>query len=176
MAYLPINAVLNSFSSTATKTIANTTAETSAIAAGTGSATIKANSLAVGNTIKIRGGGVYGTKAITPGTCTVRVKLGGSTVASCTVAALVGSISALSFNFNCMVAVRAIGASGSVIPIGGLDFAVTTSSRLFGDLTNSGTATTVDTTADLALDVTVQWQTADALNTASVTLSQITIS
>lgn len=164
------------FSSTADKTVGNSTSEVSGVGTGIGTVTIPANSLVAGQTIRIVGGGIYSTQALTPGNLTVKVKAGSTVLASNVMAILAGAITTAAFDFSSRIAVRATGASGSLMPVGGLNFATSAGARLFADLVNGGTAVTVDTTASQTLDLTFQWQTANASNTLTVKSLQILIS
>lgn len=150
-------------------TVTNTTAETSALAAVcSGSRIIPANRLVRGTTITIRGGGVYTTPLLAPGTLTIRVKLGGAVIATTNVTQLLGGMTAAAYDLSCTLMCRAPGASGLMAPIGGLNFATGAGGRVYSDLLNSGADVQIDTTAANELDVTVQWATAST--TRSITM------
>jgi hypothetical protein len=70
------------FSSTATVTVAATTVETSIIGSGSGSLTLPANYLTAGKTIRFSLRGLYSTPTLSVGNILVKIKLGGSTLAS----------------------------------------------------------------------------------------------
>lgn len=157
------NLVAAIFTQTADKTITNTTSETSAIGTGVGTLTLLANTLVAGSTIHIDGGGVYSAAAITPGNLTIKIKLGSTVIATCVLGALVSGATTLAYNFDAVLVFRSIGASGTVLCHGELDYN-SGLGRNFGDLTNNGAVTTIDTTVDQILDVSVTWQTASVSN------------
>lgn len=148
------------FVATADKTVTDTAAETSAIPTGTGSLTLPANFLTVGKKIRISGHGVYTTPAVTGGTVTIKVKLGSTVLAQVATSALLVGATGASFQFECVITCRSAGASGSVVCGGAVNYEVASAGRLFDDLDNGGAATTVDTTAQQVLDVTVTWDSA----------------
>lgn len=169
---VPPSAALLVFNQTAAQTVANTTTETSGLGAGVGSLTLPANFLTVGRTIRIKGGGIYST-LITPGNLTVRVKYGGVTIASVVVGTLLGSASNAGFDFECVITCRSIGASGTVVCAGLINYAASGSNRL-ADYINTGTGTTtVNTTTSNALEVTIQWSSASASNTLTTIVATV---
>lgn len=164
------------FKATAIVTIANTTTETSTIGAGVGTTTITANTLAVGNTIRIHGGGVYSAAAIAPGNLTIKVKNGTNVLASVVLGSILSAASNLGFDFDVDLICQSTGASGSFAIAGKVGYTSSTlGARLFGDLNNSGTLVTIDTTSNQTLNVTATWQTASASNTITVLESLVTL-
>ena len=162
------------FTASANATITNTTTETSTFGTGQGSRTFSANTFSVGTTLRIQGGGIYSAAAIAPGNLTVKIKLGSTILAQATLGSLLSGASSLGFQFEANVVCQAIGASGSFVTTGSLDYATTsTGTRQFGDLNNAGTAVTVDTTSSQLLDVTLTWQTASASNVVTVLSSTL---
>lgn len=161
------------FIGTADKTITNTTTETSAIPTGTGNLTLVANYLTAGKTIRIKGHGTYTTPAVTGGTVTVKVKLGSITLASVSTSALLVGASGAAFHFEAVIICRSVGASGSVVCGGAVDYEIASAGRLFDNLDNDGTATTIDTTASQVLDVTVTWDTASASKVVKTTTALV---
>lgn len=149
--------------------VTNTAAETSALP-GTflGSKTIPANRLSVGTTVQIAGGGIYSVPAVTPGTATVKIKLGSVVLATAVAGSLVGGVSNAAFQFDCSLICRTTGATGTVAVVGGLNFATTAGGRVFFDLLNGGANAVVDTTAPQVIDITVTWDTAVATKTITV--------
>lgn len=166
----------NLFVSTADKVVGNTTSETTGIGTGTGSVTIPANTLKVGNIVRVIGGGIYSTQTLTPGNLTIKVKLGTTVIASTTMTVLVGAVASAAFDLSSRIAVRTIGATASLAPVGGLNFATSAGARLFADLVNGGSAVSVDLTASQTVDVTFQWATGSTGNTLTVTSLQVLIS
>jgi len=158
------------FESTASATVGGTTAETTLVAAGEGSVTIAANTLAVGMRLKIESQGYFSTLSPTPGTVRLRVKLGSTTILDS------GAISVNSFagitnapwQMNLALTVRAIGGSGSVIGNGLSHFSNGTTGEFVLPLVATSPVT-VDTTASQAVNVTVEWGTSNAANTMTLT-------
>lgn len=164
------------FTGTADAVVTNTTTETSAIGTGTGSKTILANSLFAGRTIRIEGGGVYSAAAIAPGNLTVNVKFGSTVIATVVLGSILSAASTLGFQFDCDIVCRTIGATGTLMTSGSIDYASSTlGARLFGDLNNGGVVTTVDTTVNQVLDVTVTWQTASTSNILKTTYTTVEV-
>ena len=160
------------FTGSAAKTVANSSAETSAIPTGVGSLTLPANFWMVGRTIRLTGGGVY-SSLLTPGNLTCRIKLGSTTVASVTVTALLGAASNSGFDFEATICCRSTGASGTVVSTGQISYGLSATTRGISDI-NTGTSTvTIDTTASMLLDVTVQWATASASNTMTAMVAVV---
>lgn len=164
------------FTGTADAVVTNTTTETSAIGTGTGSKTILANSLFVGRTIRIEGGGVYSAAAIAPGNLTVKVKFGSTVIATVVLGSILSAASTLGFQFDCDIVCRTTGTTGTLMTSGSIDYASSTlGARLFGDLNNGGVVTTIDTTVDQVLDVTVTWQTASTSNILKTTYTTVEV-
>lgn len=159
------NAVFTLFTMTSSATVTNSTAETSIIGAGTGSTVIVANTVMVGRTIRLEGYGVYSAAAVLPGNLTIKVKLGSTVIATSTLSAILASASTLGYQFSADITFRTIGASGTVMIGGSLDYATTSSgTRTFADLNNNGSTTTIDTTSNQTIGVTVTWATASTSN------------
>lgn len=161
------------YRATASVTIANTTTETTTLS-GTcvGSLTIPANWLSVGSSFRLKGGGVFST-FLTPGNVTVRIKLGGVTIATGTISNILASATNSGFDFEAIVVCRTIGASGTVMANGIATYETGTLARGTLSLNNAGATSTIDTTANAAFDVTYQWATANASNTVTITTAAI---
>lgn len=153
------------FSQTSTKTVANTTAETSLIDGGDGTLTMPANTLLVGCTIRITMFGYMSTVAGTP-SVTLRLKLGSTTLATATVANMTSGLSNVSLDSKVMIVTKTVGAAGTVYGGG----------RTLLDTGNAATAVmgfvntspvTIDTTAAQTLDITWQWGAADPGHTVT---------
>jgi hypothetical protein len=156
------------FSSTATVTVAATTVETSIIGSGSGSLTLPANYLTAGKTIRFSLRGLYSTPTLSVGNILVKIKLGGSTLASGTANALVATSTNLGFSGEGIITCRTTGASGSVIMMGGLEYGVGNNlAPLFLAINNGTSTTTVDTTSALAFDCTVTWSNNTVGNSVS---------
>lgn len=154
------------FTQTADGAATNTTTETSLVGAGVGSVTLPANFLVVGKTLRLRLVGRHSTQA-TPGTLTVRVKLGSTVLGSFTTTPT-GSVTDGYFILDYLLTCRTAGGSGTAIGQGRFEFG--TSSAAGGTRSFVATAaTTIDTTASQTVDVTAQWQTASTSNSVTIT-------
>lgn len=156
------------FSSTATQTVAATTVETTIIGAGSGTLTLPANYLSVGKTIRFSVRGLYSTPAVSVGNILVKIKLGSVTLASATANALVAVASNLGFSGEGFITCRTVGASGTVIMMGGLEYGVGNNlAPLFLAINNGSSTSTVDTTGTLVFDCSITWSNNTAGNSVS---------
>lgn len=160
------------FVGTSGVTIVNSSAETSAIPAGVGTTTIPANVAVAGTLFRLKGGGIFST-LITPGNLTVKIKLGSVAVASVVISNLLASASNNAFDFEGIVIVRSTGASGTVVSSGWITYEIGVLTRGVAALNNAGATSTIDFTAGQAIDVTVQWQTANSANSITTTMATI---
>jgi hypothetical protein len=148
-----------------TRTITNTTTETTLFGLIIGSTTLPSNTLAQASTLRIRMSGMYSTAAV-PGNLTIRLKMGATVIASSVITALLVSASNVGWEAEALISCRTAGAGGTVMPGGSFAYATSTASaRTFADLTNVGTTSAVDTTVTQQVDLTAQWATASASNT-----------
>lgn len=160
------------FTQTADQAISNTTTETTIFGSGQGSLTIPSGLLnRVGATIRIRIAGVHQTKASSPGTLGVKVKLGSTVVLSRTGAGLTAGVPASSwFEIVATGTVRTTGASGTMQWYGSYrndqgGFQVGPSEwALNGAAGATAQPVTVDVTGAPVLDTTLQFSTADTTN------------
>jgi len=143
-----------------------TNPETSMFTSGQGYAGIPANWLKVGSRIQIQAIGYLNT-LLTP-SLRFRTKMGGATVWDSNTFVL----SALS-NLLCVVEieviVRTVGTGGTIQVQGWVQYGSTRLSAI------NTTTSTVNTTVDLPIDVTVQWGTLALGNAFTTTQSTITI-
>lgn len=148
-------------------TIANTTTET----AFASTYTIPANTLEVGDIIRIKLWGVY-SNTLTPPTVIGKVKIGSTVFA--TTGTITGGAAASNAGWSGeeSIVVQSIGSSGVVDAQAFLEFATAATAALTINVPNASTLT-LDTTADQAITVTVQWGTASASNT--ITLRQMIV-
>lgn len=154
------------YTATADKTIGNTTAETTMFGTGVGTLTLPANTLIAGKSIKIRLSGYVSTAGANT-VITLRLKLGGSTIASIA-PGLPTSQSGNHFWIEVILTCRTAGATGTVIgQLTYLNSAGSANRELGGSAQT--TTTTLDTTGTLALDVTLQWTTQSVSNTVTLT-------
>lgn len=157
------------FGSTATATVAATTAETTIIGTGSGSLTLPANYLSVGKMIRFSVRGLYSTPALNIGNIAIKMKLGGTVLnAAASASALAVSVTNAGFEGEALITCRTIGASGTVILMGGLTYGVGNNLAPLVLAVNNGTSTTtIDTTTALAFDCTVTWSNNTAGNSVS---------
>lgn len=154
------------FALTASASVANNSAEATLLGTGTGSLTIPANTLIIGRSARLTVAGVYST-INPPGTLRFRVRLGGL---SGTVVLDTGdqtpatSASNRWFELSGIVQCRTIGATGTVFSQGKVILAATDHDAVIWDMEKTATVT-IDTTVSQTVDMTVDWQTADAGNT-----------
>jgi hypothetical protein len=154
------------FTQTATGTVANTTTETSFVSTGVGTLTLPANFFVAGKTIRVKGYGFHTTS----GTPTLRVKLKiGSTIVLDTGVQTSTAASNDGFTFEGLVTCRTTGATGTVFGQGYYIEKLTSPGAVNNFAWTNTATTTIDTTASSLIDVTVQWGTANASNTISLT-------
>lgn len=148
------------FTQTAGATVTNTTTETSILGTGVGSKTLASGFFTAGKTVRLKVSGLYSTVAI-PGNVIVRVKLGSTVIASATTSAFVTGASSDYFDFETTITCRTTGGSGTVMSNGIVSYAGATG-PVFDAVNNGGSTATVATNASQVLDVTVEWDGADA--------------
>jgi len=153
------------FISNADVIVANTTAATSLVGTGTGSATIPAVTLKLGTKIEIKLQGIHSTTA-NP-TADFSVALGGVTIGS-TGAQTLSNTTNSHWDLALEFVVRSIGITGTVMPTGKYTNA---SNDHFG-LVNLAPVT-IDTTVAQTVDITIQYGTASASNTATAQILEI---
>lgn len=148
------------FNQTDSVTVANTITESTILGTGSGSKTLKANSLRADSVlrIKIRG---HITEDLTP-TFAVAVKIGANTILTLN-PTLPAALSNSLFEIEVELTFRSIGAGGTVIGQGKFITGTT-----IHPLVATGT-TAANTTIDLAVDVTVDWGTQHVNNTVTST-------
>jgi len=164
----------SSFVQTANKTIVNTTTETSLLGPGVNSATVSANSLAVGTHFKLRGLGFI--KNTGSPFIQVKVKIGSVVVMDTTLSGIYTITGSQQFTLECDFTVRAIGSgtSANVIGQGVFYYATNASTQpqvLF--TTNTAVSSGFDSTTSNLIDTTFQWNTASASN--EITCTNFTI-
>lgn len=157
---------------TADKTVASTASETSIIGTGIGTLTLPANFFTVGKTVRVRVRGKIANTG-TP-TMQVKAKLGSTSVYDSTAVTMTTITGTTYFNIEFDLTCRTVGASGTVQAQGAMVYQTSTSA-LVGIASPSTAATTIDTTASNALDVTVQWGTSSASNTITATNTTVEV-
>lgn len=159
------------FTQTASKTVADTTDETTLFSTGEGILTFPMNAFQPGTRVKVMAEGYFSTTG-TPA-ITFNVNLGVTTLmtsGAVTTATVSGKLWKLEADFVC----RTNGPSGTVFGQG--DVLLTTSGTAltpYGMVTTA--AVTVDTTAQQTVDLTVTWGTASASNTITCTNAEIEV-
>lgn len=144
------------FVSTADKTVANTTTETSLIGTGVGTKAIAANELAAGRTVHVRVKGYLSSTGVP--TVTFKVKMGSTAVATSS-AIVASAFSNAAFEGDFEITCRTTGGSGTVVCTGFVMVNGTVT-----PVVTTGT-TTISTTVSEDPDFTVTWSAADAANT-----------
>lgn len=173
----PVVTAQTLFTQTGTKTVAATTSETSIIGMGMGTTLVAASAWVVGKSWRLQIRGLYSVPLLNLGTLTFRVKFGTVTISSGVAASLLANISNAPFVGESLITCRSTGSSGTVTSMGGITYGVGNNSPANSTIVNNGsTPVTVDTTADMSVDVTVQWSNNTAGNTISslnVTLEEL---
>lgn len=163
---------LTTFTQTASVTVGNSTTETSLFGTGQGSLTLPINTLNTGKRVRWTLMGTI-TDTGTP-TLNLRIKVGGSTIASTGAVALTGTVVNRVFRLEFEMVCRSIGASGTVIGQGSFWYDNSTNLGTTEGIAMTATAT-VDTTAQLTLDASAQWGTADPADTLTVTNATVEV-
>lgn len=160
------------FVSNASKTISNTTTETSGIPLGIGTLNIPGNSILPGSIIRIKGFGFYSTPMILPSSVTIRIKLNSTVLASITTSSILTGANNEKFSFEAFIDCYTDGINGNVVVAGDINYKIS-GSKVFDDISSGITPIGVNTTIDQLLDVTIQWS--DASTTRSATITLVTI-
>lgn len=145
---------LGNGTTTSDSTVANTVTETEIA-----NVAISADEFHVGQLIKFVATGFYST-ANASDTFTVRVKLGGTTIA--TLVSDAQNVTDKILDIDSVLTVRTIGASGSAVHRTTGNFNDTIKSTV------STSSTTINTTTTNDLTVTIEWDAADASNTVTI--------
>lgn len=157
------------FVATASATLTNSTTETTLLGSGVGSATIKANRVAAGTTLRLSLDGVVSSAAVTPGTLRIKVKFGSTVILDTTAQTITSSLTNMLWKVDGEITFRTAGASGTCIGQSGFE-SQTGALGAFAvwAMTNTAT-TTIDTTADIVIDITAQWSSATSSNSITCT-------
>lgn len=151
-------AVIPLFSQVADTDVENTTDATSVLGSGRGTKTIAANEIDQGSVIVIVGHGYLSTTG--EPTLKISVTLGGSEVCATEVFTTADTITDQGFTFRAEIVCRSTGATGSVVAGGTFEYDAGNQHKL-----QKTSATAINTTGTLAVDVTATWGTASASNT-----------
>lgn len=150
----------------------NTVASSTSEVAFSSSYTIPAGTLAVGNVIRVKMYGVYGTTILAP-TLEGKVKLGGVLLLDTGALTCIANLTNAGWSAEALIVVTAIGASGSVEAQGYAEFATAATTGLSVNIDNTAVIGSIDTTGSLALTATAQWSASSSANT--ITLRQMTV-
>lgn len=157
---------------TATTTVANTVTETTLYGTiGRGTLTIAANTLAVGDTLKLSARGIM-SETGTPN-INFRVKFGSTEIVSTGNITMSGAMTNDSWILDCEITVLSIGASGTVFGAGAVFLDDTSNVNGLTNSSTPATAIVVDTTAAITINITAQWDTADAGNTITTQVANV---
>lgn len=159
------------FVQTEDATIANTTTTSNLATNGVGSPTLPADFLTAGRSIVISAEG-YITNTGTP-TLTASIAIGGTSVlttGSLTMGTITGTTK---FVFNCTIACRTAGVSGTVQAQGQFSYFTNSTTQVLSPIVNT-TTSTINTTTTLATEVRIKWGTASVSN--SITATNVSIS
>jgi len=158
---------------TASTTVSNTGTETTVLDTGVGSKTISGNTVRAGTQVRIKVSGTWGSKAAAVGNLTINFYVGGASQ-SVVLSALPASIAGTGeWQGEAVFTFRAIGASAACVGNSTVHYEkVGTADTLFGSM-GDYSSTNVDTTGSLAVDVKVQWATANTSNTITATQASV---
>lgn len=148
------------------------TAETSMFSdTGVGTKTVAANRLKVGNQVRLKLAGTFGTDVVTPGNFTIKLKNGATTMATISAFGLPAAASDQNWWIEAVGTVATTGASGSIF---------WTISFYYNDITNTlktraytVNSSTIDTTASKLMDITGQFSASDIDNFWEVVTASI---
>jgi hypothetical protein len=161
---------------TSTRVITNTTSATTFFGTGTGTTNLPAAFLSdAGRTLVVDFLGRYST-AGTPGTFTIEVALGGSTIATTGAFTPVASQTEKLFHLQVRSQIRAVGSSGTIMSVGRFDMHSATSTLgTFPMLHATGSTVAIDTTAALALHVRGTMSATTAPNNLQIQVGSVYI-
>lgn len=166
-----VNAI---FGQTADKAI-NTGTETSILGTGTGAASVPANGWRVGMSVMLRSRGYLTTIAV-PGNVTVKGKLAGATNLTSGAVAIPANLTAVACEVEFVATCRDLSTPSAAVFGGYLAFksagvtGAATAQYIIGSASWSGT---VDTTAAVSIDSTLQFSTGGTGNAATFTVGKI---
>lgn len=157
------------FTQTADQTIANDTTETTLFGTGVGTLTLPANCLTAGRSIRITLMGYWSNN--TANVNTIRVNFAGNRAID--MANKFGGMTFIDrvWRVDALLTCRTTGASGSIVGQAVFMYPIEngTADAAYGFGKQGDSGFTADTTGTLALDVTWQWDAADAGNTITCT-------
>lgn len=146
--------------------VGNTVNTSIAETAFTSSIAIPSGRLTVGNVIRIKLWGVYGTNVVAP-TLTGKIKLGSTTLLNTGALTTIAGVTNVGWFAEAEFIVISTGASGTIEVQGYAEFATAATTGLSVNIPNTAPIT-VDTTGNPVLTITVQWSLSNAANTISL--------
>ena len=153
--------------------VANSTTETSLLTGtGVGTKVVDTAQMQPGRAIICTISGFYSSTGVTP-TLTIRIKLNGVTVSTATASALLNTTANAGFNGYCRLVIRTTGTTGTIQCGGYASFTGLTGPQR-ADFINT-TANTIDTTAPMTPDVSVQWSGINVANSVTVNIATIDV-
>lgn len=161
------------FTQTTTKTVTNTVSETSIIGTGSGyGLTSPINFYTLAKTLRLRIGGIYTTPIGSTPSLIIKIKCGTVVIATVTTTGLLAGATNLRFDGEIFIVCQSIGATGTVMVHGDIQYAAGLAGQvLFDPINNSGATTTINTTISNLLDVTVQWDVASTTRSVTSTVA-----
>lgn len=155
------------FTQSASVTVANTSAQTTILGAGTGSLTIPANFMVAGRALRIIAWGQLST-TLTP-TLTVNVKFGSTTPGNSGAVTTAASVSNAVWKMDMLFTCYTTGSSGTAFLQGMMSYVPTNGAApLCLNFGNTAT-TTINTTISNVLNLLITWGTASTSNTITCT-------
>ena len=155
------------FTGTADASIASSTTETTIVPSGVpvaGGLDLVAGFWTAGKTLRITMIGLLRSKASSPGTFTVKIKLGSIIIATTGGFSLEAALSDVITNIELLMTCRSTGVSGTVRAMGTLEHLEAAGVNRAVKLFTQGGGMTVDTTAAVTLSVTGQFSVSDVAN------------
>jgi hypothetical protein len=153
------------FAQNTSTTVQNTIAESSLFGTGLGSRTIPAAQLQVGDYLRVRASGYYSTPGSGPGTANHRLRINGTQILQTNQQTLATGVSQLHWHIEVWVMVRVLGVGGQVGPGTLVVFSCgSTSTTLAPRMWSTIGPVSVDLSAGLTVDITIEMNTALATN------------
>jgi hypothetical protein len=149
------------FTQTQDVTLTNSTVETIITGTGIGTLTIPANSIIVGSTSAIRGGGIIDSEGKGTETVTLRLKFNGTTVSTFVVTLAANLDAGSAWTLNSLAVYKA----GGLRVITSVAFGNTTGQN---DIRNNTTIFAINPAIANTLSITAQWNAANAANTITL--------
>lgn len=149
-----------------------TLTETSLLAdTGVGTKTLAANRLKVGNQVRVKLAGLYGTKASSPGNFTIKLKNGATTMVTISAFGLPTNVVDQNWWIEAVGTVTATGASGNILWT--INFYYNDGTGTLKGRPYTVNSAIIDTTASKLIDVTGQFTVSDIANYWETTTASI---